>query len=455
MKTQDYLREFATIFFIQRKTILGTTLFAFALGVLLVLFWPKTYKAEGALILKGSQVLQPQQTLSKVNAKVDSIREVDLFSDMEILRSQDVIYGAVQRLKNNPAFDLDLDDPEVQAATANTIQSNLVATLIPRSNVIRAGINWGSPVQAEIILSSIFEEYLQRRQAVFNPEEEEAFFKSQLKSFHSSLEEIESNLLAVAGGSNAEELDNRIRRNVELQGTLRRELNNLETDRIKKVNDVEFLEANLNRKGVNLFTSIDNLELGDFAKKIADLLIEREEKLQVYTANSPEVKRTEENLQSLYGVLLNEVKRHIDRERSVLRGMDQQIASVKRRIAEIEAENQNFYKNFMNAQRLDREREVIEESYRTFATRFREAKIRNETQSDRLFTVGIVERAHASRTAIFPNPRTVLPTSLILGLLLGITLGFFFEFFDHRFKRPEDITNYTGLSYLFSVPTFK
>jgi len=454
MKTQDYIREFATIFFIRKRTILGSTLGALLLGVLIVLFWPATYQAQGALILKGSTILQAQEALGKVNAKVDPIRETDLYSDMEIFKSQDVIHGAIMRLAKDGLFDIDTADEEEVTKIARRIQKNLATNLIPRSNVIRVSVNWGDPDEAKLILSSIFEEYLKRRQAVFNPQEEEVFFKTQLNAFHASLDELDKSLLTIAGGSNTNELRDRIRRNIELQGSLRRELNALETKRIEKDIHVKFLERSLKEKGVNFFTAIDNLELGALAKKIADLLIKQEEQLMTYTENSPEIKRSQQRIDRLYSLFHREAARYIAKERSALDGIMKQITSIESRLAKIEDENRGLYQNIMNAKRLDREREVIEDSYKTFATRFREAKIRNETQSDRLFTVGIVEQAHASDRPIFPNPSKVLPTSLILGLLLGITIGFFAEFFDHRFKRPEDVDNYTGLSYLFSVPDY-
>lgn len=454
MQSQDYIREFATIFFIRKAVILGITLGALIVGILMVLFWPSTYQAEGALILKGSQVLQSQETLSDVNAKVDPFGETDLFSEMEILKSQDVISSAVERLANDERFGVSHMDATAKASFIRKIQRNLSTSLIPRSNVIRAAVTWGDPDEATTILSNIFEEYMRRRQAVFNPQETEGFFKNQLDSFRIGLEELENHAVEVAGGASADELNDRIKRNVELQGNLRRELNDKKSRQIEKANYVKYLERNVNEKNLNFFTTIDNLDLGDFAQKIQDLLLEREEQLKTFSRKSPEVKRTQEQLDRLYAVFHREVKRNLEKERSELEGIDAQITSLSSRIEELESENRKLYSNILDARRLDREREVMEESYKTFATRFREAKIRNETQSDRLFTVGVVENPHASSSPVFPNAASLIPTCLLLGLILGITAGFFVEFFDHRFKRPEDVVNNTRLPYLFSIPNY-
>lgn len=452
MKTQDYIKEFATIFFIQRNIIVGVVLAAVLIGILVILFAPRSYQAKGAVILKGSQVLQSQETLVDVRAEVGPISEADLFSDMEIIQSQDVVTGAIFRTQASGHLDIDVTDSNALNKLAVKIQKSLNASLVPRSTIIRVGLNWNSPEVATYLLSAIFEEYLQRRQSVFNPEEEVAFFEKQLNAFHDTLDELESEMVAVSGGTNAQSLRNLIKRNIELLADLERNLTKLEADQIAKSHYVDYLEANLDKKGFNLFTSIDSLELGDFSKKVQDLLISKEAKSRVYTDINPEVIKDKKLFDRLYNVYKAEVLSHIEKERSELRGVESQIKMAHQQMMKVEAKNAELYQMVLAAERLDREHDVIEDSYKTFATRYRDAKIRSETQSDRLFSVAILERAYASNQSIFPKASKVLPISLILGLLLGVTIGFLREFFDHRFKRPEDINNYIGVPYLFSVP---
>ncbi|WP_221801426.1 GumC family protein [Oceanobacter mangrovi] len=452
MKTQDYIKEFAIIFFIQKRVILGVVLAAVVIGTLIVLFAPRSYQAKGAVILKGSQLLQSQETLTDVRAEVGPISEADLFSDMEIIQSLDVVLGAIHRVQAEGKLDIDINDIEMMSRMASNIQKNMTTSLVPRSTIIRVNLTWNSPEIATYLLSAVFEEYLKRRQSVFNPEEEVAFFETQLKSFHDSLNTLEDQMVEVSGGTNAQALSNLIKRNIELLADLEKDMTNLESQRIAKTHYVDYLEDSMKRDGINLFTAIDSLELGDFSKKVQDLLIEKEAKLRVYTEQNPQVVRETETLDRLYKVYRKEVQSHIEKERSELRGVEDQILAAKEQMAGVERKNAELYQKMLDAERLDREHGVIEDSYKTFATRYREAKIRSETESDRLFSVSILERAYASNQSIFPKAGRILPISLILGLLMGVTIGFLLEFFDHRFKRPEDINNYTGVVYLFSVP---
>jgi len=452
MKTQDYLREFITIAFMRRQTILGVTGLALLLGVLIVLLVPSRYQAEGALMLKGSRLLEPESSLAKVNARVNPYREEDLFTEMEILKSQDVAEAAVRRMAE--AFDVDVNDIAAMRSIVNAVQQHMVVSLIPRSNVIRVSVQWDDRELAEKLLSNIFDEYLQRRQQVFNPREVEVFYKTQLKTFQKALDELSHRAIELTGGANVQELEDRIARNGDLQAKLRRQLSDLQMERIKQAKQVTFLERTMRREdgGLNFFTTIDSLQLAGLAKRIADLMVTRSKLLQVYDPDSSKVKRADERLKALYAVVRAEAERYVAKERSRLESMDDRIALIKQKLQRLEEESKQMAEAVQEARRLDHERSVIEDSYRTYATRLREAKIRSQTETDRLFKVAVVEAAHVGNRPVFPDPFRVLPMALILGLILGVTLAFIREFFDHRFKRPEDVENYTDLPYLFSVP---
>jgi uncharacterized protein involved in exopolysaccharide biosynthesis len=329
-------------------------------------------------------------------------------------------------------------------------------TLIPRSNVIRVSVQWEDRELAKRLLSNIFDEYLQRRQKVFNPREVEVFYETQLKSFQKALDELSRRAIELTGGANMQEIEDQIARNGDLQAKLRRQLSDLQMDRIKQAGQVAFLERTLENDdgGLNFFTTIDSLQLADLAKRIADLSVKRSKLLQVYEPGSSKVQRAQERLDELYGMVRAEAKRYVAKERSRLESLDAQIAMLKTEMERLARETQEMAGAVQEARRIDHERSVIEDSYRTYATRLREARIRSQTETDRLFKVAVVEEAHVGNRPVFPDPIRVLSMALILGLILGVTAAFIREFFDHRFKRPEDVENYTDLRYLFSVPLY-
>jgi uncharacterized protein involved in exopolysaccharide biosynthesis len=424
-------------------------------GGAVVLFWPPSYRADGTLILKGSHTLQSQGNLSDAQTKVELRSEEELYSEREILLSRDVVRSTVAQLLSEGQLGTGGSASDaVLNKLVDRVQNALAASVVPQSNLIEASVTWPDPGTAQSLLSTLFKQYTERRQDVFNPGEAAAFFKGQLESSRQRLEELEARLLEATGGSSVEDLQDQIDQNRALQADLRKELNALESERVEKKEYVDYLEKSLKDEDYNFFTAIDNLELGGLAKRIVEVLIEREEQLKTYEKGSPPVQRSQEQFDRLYKVFRAEVKRFAEHERQLLEAVETQIDSVQRRLAELRQEAEQRYRHLIEARRLSRERAVMEDSYTSFAKRFRDAEIRNETNSDSLFNVGVVQPAYAGSGPVFPNAGRVIPISLLLGVLFGVTLGFVSEFFDHRVKRPEDIQNYTDLGYLYSVPAY-
>jgi len=452
MRTRDYLRELFMVLFIRQGIIVGMTLAALPAGALIALAWPRVYQAEGALILKGGQILAPPGRPGDVQGEVTEQRESDLYSEMEILRSQRVTTDAVRALARRGEIELSPDDDSAIDALGAQVKRRLRTTLVARSNVIRGTLSWGDPARAQALLQGVFDEYLRRRQAVFHPEEAQRFFAEQVDALREDLAALEERMLERTGGAGVTQLTDEIQRNIELETRLRAELNDLETRRVRQAHYVDYLEQSLEDGEINLFTSIENLQLGEFAQKVQDLMIRKESLLQDYRPDSTRVRRTQQALDRIYAIFRSEARRFLEHERTTLASIRKQIDSVRGRLDAIEAENRRLYQDLVTAQRLDRERAVGEDSYQAFARRLRDSRIRNESRSDRLFRVGIVEPPHAPPAPVFPRTGRLLPISAIAGLLVGLALGLIAELFDHRFKRPEDIERRTGLPYLFSVP---
>jgi uncharacterized protein involved in exopolysaccharide biosynthesis len=125
------------------------------------------------------------------------------------------------------------------------------------------------------------------------------------------------------------------------------------------------------------------------------------------------------------------------------------------RLGDIATKNILLYSNSIQLDRINRDKELLEESYNTFSKRLEEARIDNTTEANWLFWVSIVSNARASTAPVFPNKKVVIPLGVLLGFISGCTIGFLFEFFDHTFKRPEDVSNYTDLPHIYSIPRWQ
>ena len=176
IKTNDYLRDFVTISFIQRHAILGTALTIWVVTILIAFLWPPSYSAVSMVLVKHKEVLKSPETLEKnLRLSVPRVGERDVFSEMEIVTSSDLIKETIEVLRSkNKVFPQNLTPISLREKIA-LIKGNLKTELTPKSDVFKVILTWHDPIEAEIILKTLMSRYQTYRARVYNPKGEEAF----------------------------------------------------------------------------------------------------------------------------------------------------------------------------------------------------------------------------------------------------------------------------------------
>lgn len=451
-KSQDYTRELITIFFVQVKLILAVMVVFVIGGILIAFFWPPTYSADGSILLKAKNSERQPESLEKINLSVPGIRPEDLFSEMSIITSNEVMRTTIERLEKNKKHYLNsMEGANTQTQAMRTLLKSITTELVPRSNVFKVSLIWSDPNIAEELLRTIMEEYVKYRGEIYTPEGAKEFFSIQLNHFNNELEQSENKLIELAEESNTADPGAQIQSNLLHMKNIENQITEMSKDLEMKKSEIEYLSQVLRSSKANFLSFSSNLALSDFGKKLQDAVIEREKLLRVYQKESPNIRRIDEEIQSIYNELKAEAGRYLDDQRSRIEGQKIVIKSMQKRLGEIESENVKLYKAKMMAQRVGRKVTLLQDSYDTFAKRFEEARINNTTDANRLFTVSVLSWPAAAVAPVFPNKINVILLGLILGFLVGITIGFIREFFDHRFKRPEDVMKNTELESIFSI----
>ncbi len=455
VKTNDYIREFVTITFIQRRIILGTAIIVWIITLLIAFLWPPTYAAVSTVLVKHKGVLRSPATLEKnVKFSVPRVDERDVFSEMQLATSYELVKETVETLhRKGLIFKHPLTQRTLRADIA-LIKGNLKSELTPKSDVFKITLTWHDPIEAEIILQTLMDRYQIYRSNIYNPKQEEEFFKNQLIQFDRQLTKLENNLLELAKLSKSPNPTQKITNNLLIEKNLEQALNTLINSYVERKSYIQFIENALHTKSLSTFSFINNINIGDYGKNLARLILRKEQLLTIYSPKSDKIQLINEEIRNTYAGLKNEVRRYVEGEKARLKGMEMAIDSLKMRLKHIRDVNIETYENLMKAKKIQRQIRLLEESYNTFSRRWEEAKISRNTTADKIFSVSILGRAHASMTPVFPNKRTFVPIGFFAGILIGFTIGYLREFFDHTFKRPEDVNNYLGLPTIFSIPEF-
>jgi uncharacterized protein involved in exopolysaccharide biosynthesis len=443
-KTQDYIREFITILFMRKTSILLITML-FAIGaILLAFFWPATYTAKGSILVKSNRVLKSPETLEKVHLNIRKIGEYDVYSEMQLLKSTNVIERTIQHLHEKKLiFSNEENITSKQKTISAKIMSNLRIELAPKSYVLDVFLNWGDPEEAEIVLGTLMSQYISYRKEIYHPSEAEVFFEQQLGRFSNQIEEAETRLIKLSQKSDSLSPIQSIDNNLAVERDLKRQLNTLHAELLDKRNRIRYLEDALASQETAFLGSIENEGIVASVKELQKLIVERAELLAVYHSGARRVRAIDEQIKNITKYLRAEVRGLIKDHRSKCKSIESQIADMEARLGNISS---------IELDRINRDKQLLEESYNTFAKRLEEARIDNTTEANWLFWVSIVSKARASRAPVFPNKKVVIPLGVLLGFISGCTIGFLFEFFDHTFKRPEDVSTYTDLPHIYSIP---
>jgi uncharacterized protein involved in exopolysaccharide biosynthesis len=454
VKTQDYIREFVSILFIQKKVVVYTFLAVLVITLLVAFLWPPSYSSEARILVKHKKLIRNPEVLEKVALYEPSVTESDVSSEMEILTSVNVIQMTIKKFQEKgEIFRKDLSDSEFRALVAK-IKENLKTETTPKSDVFKVTFSWSSPWEAEAILRTHINTYLSYRLDVYAPTDAEVFFQKQVNEFNKKLSSLEQELADLASKTASPVADEKIKSNLLIQQSLEADLNKMLNNYVEKKNFVTYVDGLLRAGDVNCFSFVESPNIGDFGKKLQDLLVEREKIKRVYTDGSPPVRAITDQIQATAKALKEEVKRYVEGERAKLKAMEEAIQSMSDRLNKIRNENVKLYNTSLRSKSLERQLKVAEDSFVTFMKRWDEARIDRSSAASNLFTVSVISEAKANLRPVFPDKRVVLPVGLVLSIILGITVGFLLEFFDHTFKRPEDTERYAGLQTIFSIPKF-
>jgi uncharacterized protein involved in exopolysaccharide biosynthesis len=185
---------------------------------------------------------------------------------------------------------------------------------------------------------------------------------------------------------------------------------------------------------------------------VMEIVRQRNVAARTFHPQSKKIQNYNKQIDAAFDGFKKEVTSFLAAEKSQLENISRKMQFVEDRIKKIRNENMSLYESSVRAKMLERQIDVLEDSYTTFNKRLEEAKISNTYQTSSLFTVSLLTRPEAGRTPVYPNKRKVMLLGILGGIIFGIAAGFTLEFFNHTFKTPEDVENNTDMVYIFSIP---
>ena len=456
IKTEDYVREVITIFFIQKRIIMTTFLLFVAVTMAMAFFWPPTYAVEGSILVKGKKLEKSPEALEDAELKMVELSKKDISSEMEIISSHDVIGRTIDALRGTgEAFTEQPATDKVKKQIISSLQGSLETRILSDSNIIKVQLAGKDPVLSLTILNELMNQYMQYRSQVFNPGLTVTFYEDQAQKFNSGLEGMEQKSIRMArtyrSPDPAKEIDN----NLLLKKQLEQQLDDVRNRWIEKEMYVDHLERTLESDEVQFFSFIGNPSITLLGEKLQTLIIERGNILRVYHADSEKVGAIDEQIGDTYARLKFEVSAFAETQLNEAEILGDQISTLENRLRELSSRNIELHTYLVEKQRVQREMELLRHSYDTFSKRVEEARINTGAAAGRLFSISILSEPFFSGEPVFPRKGTFIPVGLFVGFLTACSLGFLVEYFDHTFKRPEDSAKFVGVQTIFTIAKYE
>ena len=447
VKTEDYARELLRIFFSQKNLILFTTLFFTLCALLIVLFWPSMFAADGAILVKGKRRVKSPDALeaNQTRSSLLAVSKQDLASEVETITSYDVLEKSARELLG------EVSDEELQSKI-NAIRSRVKIETVPSSNIIRVRYLDPSPNQAADTLRQLFENYLNYRLEIYNPSGIEDFYKQQALDFSRKIEGLEEQLVELSRRTGSPRPELEIESNLRSKKLLEQQLDQLRSQQIEKSLQVENLRRDLASKEMHLFSYIQLQSINDLTEKVQRLVVEKAKLMSSYKPDSQRVKSLDRQIDKALLALKSEVTDYTRDQANGLQIVEGQIAMVEERLAEIDKNNLLLHEQQIERQRIDRELVLQNQSYEVFVKRWEEARINRSSDTNNLFDIKILSKPVATSSPVYPQGALLIPFALVSGFVTGCCIGFLREYFDHSFKTPEDVSRYTGLPTVISIP---
>ncbi len=456
IQSEDYLREIAIVFFANFKLIVAVTLACTAIATIIAFHAPPKYKVITSFFITGNRLEKNPETLEETELKVGALTREDLLSEMEMLRSYDVIENTVKKIiQKKPDFFE--DDGGALNITKKTreIQADVVTEILPKTNIIQMELTTGDPKVGMIITEGISDEFIKFRSTIFNPVQAESFFEQQTSQYSRELLDKEDELIRIVELYKSAVPAQEIESNLLIINSIKDQLTLKRSEAIETRQYIDHLQKLLASEKQHHFSFIEELSITNFSEKLQLLVIEKGNLLRTFSPESVRVMRIEEQVQNTFLQLKSEVKIYVSDKVRQLNTLQATIAEYENRIDILSKRNVTLHTQLILMNRIDNEISSLRRSHDIFSKRWEESKINKKWKMGNLFSVRVLRKPFCSGVPVFPNKRNLILIGIVAGFMIGCSVSFILEFFDHTFKKPEDVNKYAGLPTIFSIPQWK
>jgi uncharacterized protein involved in exopolysaccharide biosynthesis len=469
-------RDVVRPIFRYRRAALWTFAFVVAMTATIAALLPRVYQADMTILVKRERVDPIMSTNDRNPAPPSAdITETELFSEVELLRSRDLLARVVADTGLSRAAVEEGSTPAAaEAAAVAALRDELEITPVRRTTLIAVSYRSPDAELAARVLEQLAARYLEKHLAVHRPAGAHEFFTEQAARLQQELRAAEERLrdfTAREGVVAAASQKASVLQRLSAFETALAETEASMADATRRLASVRDETAATPDRQVTQVRDGGNVELlRELRSSIVLLEIRRNDMLQKFTPEYPPLARVTEELAQrkaamaeaersplqeattdrnpAYQWLRNESAR-VRTERDALQS---RAAMVRNTIAAHRAQAQRLEGIEMQQQELIRTAKAAEEEYLLYRRKQEETRIADALDQTRIANVAVADApAVPQRPAASPRA-LVLLGGLVLAVIAGIGVAWLLWALDPRFRTADDVYEVLDIPLLASLP---
>ena len=477
------LRDIYYVVFRHQKTIILFFCSVLVLSVFAAFQMPRIYQSNAQMLIRlgrENATLDPTIAMGSPTVNINESRETEINSDIEVLRSRELIERIIDSLGTNRILFLEGDYQKLPLATRNdslriremaiqTIAKNLTTELVRKTNVIAISFRSRSPQTAHDVIELLILFYHRKHMSIYRPTGSYAFIEQQKNALAEDLKTREAQLRDMRDSTGIISIADK-------QSSLLTRLNDLQADFIKAKADAEATNAKIKAMEKNIYDipatlamhklAGSNMSASDALRtKLNEMRVKQLELSVVYSDSSrrirdirKQIKQTEALLDS-EDVLNNnsnsirQMQYDLLTERANLASQTARVQGISSMLGGLKQEVTAFNTDRIPISELQRQLDIDEANYRKYVDNLEQARIDLDLKDENLSNISVIEAAtYPIKSMMGLRILKVILFGMLFGLFGGLSLAFVLEFLDHTIKRVEDVEEYLKLQGLGGIP---
>jgi capsular exopolysaccharide synthesis family protein len=483
-KNETSLQDFYYVVLRHKKKMIWVFLSVTVAVALVTMFMPRTYLSEAKLLVRlgrESASMDPTATTSGQVVQVNQRRESEIKSEMEIIKSRDLAEKVVDKVGpeaiiRKSLFSFSSDSAKLRNSAIKQVMQTWDISSDKDSNIINIAYQAKSPQVAHDVVAALIDAYLAKHLEVNRTAGSYDFFKKQTDKSAVQLAEIEKRLAGAKNQVGLTSLDDQRRIIQERVGIFQKDLEQTTADYKVSQAKMVTLREQLAKLPESIVTNntagFPNSAADGMRQKLYDLQLKEQELLSKYTEKNFLVQETRRQINNAQALLKREVptraqvtkglnaaheqaKLALVSEEANCAGLQSKAQALAATLTDVNRQVRDFNTNEGTIAQLQREREILDSSYREYSKKMEQSRIDSALETGKISNISVAQAATYPLAPAKPSRALNMALGILLGAMGAVGLAYYRERTDTSFRKIEDVETRLHLPVLTAIPLFK